>query len=414
MSKKEDPIVRLPKPVLGLNNVSPDTDLPEGSLVSATNVDIDKEGNVFRRKGYTLLYSGSNIHSLYKKYFVEGTDLKQINDTPTPDIIATGLNLNNYLAWESVNEEDVYSDGRMIRRISSQPFSAPTPPSNPSLSPSTGSLFAGIYQVTVAFLQAGEIGGALLASSITVNDNAGITLSNIAQAPGCEIVVFCTTQNGEQLYHNITLSEGTTSFTIYNSRKHTYSVDTQFMDPLPPGHILRHFNARLYSAIDNVLWFSRPMRYGLCKYSEDFMQFAAKITIVQAVDDGLFVVADKTYFLAGDDPEDFTQVLVSPDTAIEGTGISVGGAVFGLDGDSKVAYWFSSKGAVLGSAGGQIKQLTEDRLAVDEGISRGATLFKEVDGIRQMVTSLQKGAQSSFQFGAQATTQIIRNGVIVT
>ena len=71
---------------LGMNNVSPDTDLPEGSLVSAINVDIDKEGNVFSRNGYEQIYSGE-VHSLYKRYFVEGSELKLLN----PDNTATAV-----------------------------------------------------------------------------------------------------------------------------------------------------------------------------------------------------------------------------------------------------------------------------------------------------------------------------------
>ena len=60
----------------GKNNVAPDTDLPENSLVEALNVDLDEQGNAYRRSGYTKIYSGSDIHSLFERYFVENTYLK--------------------------------------------------------------------------------------------------------------------------------------------------------------------------------------------------------------------------------------------------------------------------------------------------------------------------------------------------
>ena len=404
--------IELLKPLLGLNNVSPETDLPENSLTQALNVNLDKEGNVYSRKGYTKIYSATNeTHSLYKQYFQDGSELKIIIDGST---IATGLNPNAYLAWETVNLEPIYSDGQLIRRVPDEPFSVPTPPSQPTIKTTTGNLFAGIYQVTICFVKQGEQGGALLASDLLVEDNSGITLSNLPQADGCDIAVFCTTQNGETLYLNQILVAGTTAFTIYNTKNNTLICDTQFMEPLPAGHILRHFNARLYSAYDNVLYYSRPSRYGLCKLGEDFFQFVSKITIVQPVDDGIFIVSDKTYFLTGNDPDEMTLITVSPDTAIEGTGITASASVFAIDGDSLVAYWFSNKGAMIGMPGGAIKQFTDNRLAIDADIESGTTVYKEVEGIRQMITNLQKGAQSNFQFGAQATTQIIRNGVIVT
>jgi len=402
--------VNLGKFSAGINNVAPDTDLPEGSLVTATNVDLDKEGNVYSRKGYTKVYSGSNIHSLFKGYFVEGSELRDISGT----VYDTGLSASHSLAWDTILGEQYYSDGTFLKTLNYGLAGLPTPPNNPVLSSTSGLLDNGIYQVAIVYQDpnTGEIGGALLASTITAN---GILLSNIPVSPdGYDVVVYCSTQNGEELYQNGVVPNGMTNYTIINSRESTKILDTQFMEPLPGGHIIRHFKARLYVANGNVLWFSEAFRYGLRKTNKDFFQFPSKITIVQPVSDGLYVVADKTYFLAGTEPKNMQQTVVSTDYGIEGTGIAVGGNSFGFESDTEVGYWFSNTGAVLGLPGGALKNITEDRLALEQDLSLGATMYKETGGIRQMITSFRnKGTNSVNQFSSQITSQIIRNGVII-
>ena len=62
---------KLRKPVLGIDQLSDETNLLTDvqkritSLREATNVDIDSEGNVGRRKGYSLKIAGSGYHSMY-------------------------------------------------------------------------------------------------------------------------------------------------------------------------------------------------------------------------------------------------------------------------------------------------------------------------------------------------------------
>lgn len=399
----------------GLNNVSPDTDLPEHSLVSAINVNIDKEGNILRRKGYTQVHSGTNIHSLFNNYFAEGSLLKDLDN----NVMYSNLSLTKFLAWEKVLGVHYYSDGDTLRTVEYGKAGVDTPSNNASFTITSGLLDTGTYQVAIAWRNntTGEVGGVNLASSIDIIiTNGGILVSNIPiNSDGYDTVIYCSTQNGKELYQNGIVFNGLTNYTIINSSKSTSILNTQFMEPLPGGHIIRHFKARLYIARDNVLWYSESFRYGLRKTSQDFFQFPSKILIVQAVSDGLFVVADKTYFLAGTDPKSMNQTVVSEDKAIEGTGISIGGQSFGLEADIEVGYWFSDKGAILGLPEGKLKLLTEDRLALETGFISGTTMLKEQNGTKQMITSFNsKGTQSNMEYGAQATAAIYRNGILVT
>jgi hypothetical protein len=405
----------------GINNIAPDTDLPEGSLVSAVNVDIDKEGNISQCEGYEQIYSGEGIHSFYKRYFAEKSELKYLEDDNTATVIDSELRQDSYLAWETILGDLYYSDGLNNRIVNKGKWGIPTPISNSLLTESAGLLNAGIYQVALCYRnsETGEIGGAKLALTINISDKGAISCSNMPVShDGYDIVVYVSVENGTELYQNGIVPNGSDSYTIINSRKSTRILNTQFMEPLPGGHILRHFNARLYVARGNVVWFSEAFRYGLRKTSKNFFQFPSKVTILQPVIDGLFIVADKTYFLQGSEPKDMVQRVVSKHTAIEGTGKTMGGETFAVDGEPGagllVGYWFSNTGAVLGMAGGAMKELTDDRFAIPTDLKYGNTTYKKVNGIKQMITSFtNNGNASSFAFGAQATGTIIRNGVVI-
>jgi len=410
--------INLGKFSAGINNVAPDTNLPESSLRSAINVNLDKEGNVISRKGYTRLYSGEDIHSVFDNYFVESSELKQLDlITNIPTIIADELQTRRHLAWLNLMGTVIYSNGLDIRSIPNNLFGIPTPPNNPLLTQTSGNLPFGTYQVAIVYQDTitGEIGGASLASKIHIADKAGIEVSNIPSAPqGYNVIIYCSTQNGEALYKNIVLNNGIDTHIIFDSEESTRVLDTQFMCPLLGGHILRHFKARLYVARDNVLWYSKAMRYGLHNPSEDFFQFASKITIVQPVTDGIYIVADKTYFLSGTEPKKMSLSVVSKDEGIEGTGITMEGDAFGLGADIEVGYWFSKKGATLGLPKGELKDITSDRLAINEDMQQGVSLYREVEGIKQLITSITKsGNDNGFKFGEQMTSSIYRNGVLV-
>ena len=61
----------IPKPIQGIDQLSDETSLiadAEGNVLVArelVNIDIDRQGNLSRRKGSTLQKSGSGYHSLY-------------------------------------------------------------------------------------------------------------------------------------------------------------------------------------------------------------------------------------------------------------------------------------------------------------------------------------------------------------
>ena len=405
----------------GANNVSKETDLPEGSLRSAENVDIDNAGNVRLRRGYQQIYSGSNIHSLYKRLFVEGSDLKYLEQDNTATLIQSSLT-SNKLKYCEFNDTVFCTDGDHNWQIQNKQInrSGILPPSNnASIGISTsGAIPSGQYQVAVQFMHnvTGEFSAASDIGVIIVNPNQTIYLTNIPQPESVDesILVYISLHDGTILYHDITLNAGVTEYTVANIKQDTHSLETQNYGLLPGGSEIAYSNGRVFIAKGNMVWYSEPMWYGQTNPSHNFWQFTSNITILLALDDGIFVVADETYFIPTGKPEEATLESVDPVAGIPGTGLVVKAEHFGLDTVGDVAYWFTPRGAVLGLPDGSIKFLSETRLSVPQ-VSSGASMYTESDSIRQIVTSMNKTGGTRSKVGANdsATIQIIRNGVEV-
>lgn len=414
--------INLGKFPLGKNNVSPETDLPEGALREALNVDIDKEGNVSLRDGYELVYSGSDIHSLYKNYFIESGVLKYLESDNSATIISSSFS-NNNVAYCDLNGKIVCTDGsnnwllnnKLLARLGVK-----SPLSTPTLSTITGSLPAGQYQIAIQFFDSntGEFSGSSEITSISVDGSQSIQLNDIPQPDdiGCFIMIYASVNNGSELYHIATVPHGTTNHTIHSISSNNPELWTQNLSPLPAGHAIAYCKGRLYIANDNVVWYSEPQHYGLHKTSKNFWQFPDRVTVLIAVEIGLFIVSDQTYFIPGSKPEEAYLNILDDAVAVEGTAINESAENFGIQTTGDIAYWFSNKGPVIGLQDGTIQFLTDKRVASPASLTAGATLYKEHEGVRQMITSMTQaydGGLASIGASDSASITVIRNGVVI-
>ena len=400
----------------GMNNIAKETSLPEGSLREAINVDIDDAGNTRLREGYELLYSGSGIGSLYERYFREGTELKYLNDDNTATVVT---NVEGKVRYTKLNERIYYTDGYsngILDGIVSTPLSVETPKTFEVAHSSIGSLEPGLYLVTCAYLSPeGILSGAPITTEIKLFSTGGITVTVPQPIIPGKIVIYCTPGNSPVLHEQAILNYGINTYTISSIGKSVRTCSTQFMDPMPPGQIIEYYKGKLYIAHGNELWFSEPHRYGLTIPSKNFFYFPDRITVCVAVDNGIYVVSDKTYFITFSKTEEATMKEVSQNKAVEGTSLKIPGSSFGFEFESDLAYWFSEEGAVVGLPNGQIHNLTDDVLAVSDNTSKvGTSLQREYNGIKQIISSMPKGGEvSSLQSNDTATLTVIRNGIVI-
>lgn len=420
---KENKTVSLSPFSKGMNNVQKESKLPEGSLDSAINVDIGDTGVVRRRERYKQIYTGINLSCLYRRFFVENDNLCKLLADNTAQVVNGDITSFD-ISYTQLNNETYYTDGTYVYSALDHKRIGLQRPSfyDTTVHEGTGLLRAGEYQISLCFVRpsTGEFSGATNFHIVTVDkDNSSIELTNIDQGNPNEsysINVYLSDTNGSELYHYVTVLSGTSTVDIKEATQNKHRITTLNMMSLIGGEILNSFNGRLYVAKDKTLYYSQALWYGLYKPSTDFYSFSAPITNVLIVDDGVYVTADKTYFIQGNDPTNASLREVSNLQGIKGTGLTLDASYFNLEYNGKVAYWMSNKGGVIGLPGGTIQEFSKDRLAVPKDITQGSATYIEHDGIHKVITSLSTlGNDTLNTLGASdnATAKIIRNGVVI-
>ena len=168
---------------------------------------------------------------------------------------------------------------------------------------------------------------------------------------------------------------------------------------IPAGRIIRQHNGRLYVADGKTIWYTLPFSETV-DFDNGFLQYEHDVTIMESVVGGLWVVADKTYFLAGGDPQEFVQREALEYGAVYGTSVKLkqGGVC-----------WFSTKGAVIAGDGGEIRNIQEKHVAPDVATT-GAGLLREKDGLVSFIASLRDAVPSGMAAKSFMNMEVVRRG----
>jgi hypothetical protein len=382
-------------PFLGVDNRRPDHRLAATErgrkagdyLRNAVNVDLSASGTLTRRPGTTLAVAGTNCHSLWSeadaRLFVEGDTLHALDHALAKTALRTGLTPGMRMSYCVAGTDVYYTNGVVLERLRNGvcvPAGVPVPNPAPTVTATNGgSLPEGRYQVALTRRAAdGEESGSTVPVQVSVPADGVITVSGIDCGTDYASV-YLTPPNGDLLFRADVLPVGQTSLTIPVMPQLGGRCQTLLMRPMPAGHIVRYRNGRLLVAAGDALYYSEPYAPALHNPARGYIPFAARITVVEPVEGGVFVVTDKTWFLAGDDIDKADPVEVLPYGAVEGTG--------GRSPVGTTAWWFSTRGMVEGAADGSVKNLQEEHVAVGSAAA-GATHYREHDGMRHLVSSL--------------------------
>ena len=411
------PISQGPWPV-GMNNRQAAHALPvdqNGRMVSlrnAVNVDLDNAGKPSRRQGFTKIAAATGAHSGFAceagVFFMDGQRLKQLHDDDT--VTDLGGMSGSQVAWAYANDHVYLSDGLVNKRITGgtlHDWGIPVP-GQPIMHgvAGSGTFAAGKYLGAVTYIDVdGRESGACATVQADISANSAIVFANLPVSANADVVavrIYMSLANGSQLFHAGTVGHGQASATISaDTIGAGKPIATQFMSPMPPGRILREYKGRMLVASGPVVWISEPYAHDLVHRGRGFLQFPADVTVVEPVDGGVFVVADKTYFMAGSGPADWAQRLPVLDY----------GAVFGtaVRDRNNLPIWQSELGPVMGLPDGQAKNLTEAHVAQDSGTT-GAGLYRERDGLRQFIASIQDPSMSRLAAQDWMDMEVIRRG----
>ncbi len=154
------------------------------------------------------------------------------------------------------------------------------------------------------------------------------------------------------------------------------SVTKEFKQVMPGGELAEWYKGRLYISYGNLLYFSdagTPWQYDLRK---NIFQFEEDISMIVAVNDGLFISSDKTYFLSGTSPDKMERKEVVEYKAIRGTSRKIRDIQVGVNKLDEGILWVSEKGICVGGQGGFFDNLTVSNYVMPE-ITEGSSAMRD-------------------------------------
>lgn len=421
----------------GIDNRNPETKVRPGYVRDMVNVDPTRDGQMpARRLGRDApFYVGSRVHSAWGDgafpwlVFVDSDVLygkQSRDDAPVPLRLLTS---DEPMSYAQVNSELYFSNGTDagVLRIDGEahPWACEAPAGQSTLvATPNGGMPAGAYQVAITYRDVlGRESGTGRAAVIAVPAGGGIALNSLPQPADIGVVtvrIYVTEVNGEVLYHAGDIPRGMLSAHIaHGPRK--MPLRTQFQTPLPPGHLVGVGHGRLFVARGRTVFWSDTLRYGQGVLADNTYRVGMQgdsLDLLAPVADGMdgagvYVAAgQRTYWLGGADPKDWRQVMAYPAGVVAGTLAWASGEVWGLDSRTPVPSWLARNGQFcVGLPGGQIVSYNADTAAT-EGGEYGASLIRDANGQRHMVTTL-RGPTAGAAVGDQWSVEVRRNGVLL-
>lgn len=269
----------------------------------------------------------------------------------------------------------------------------PWSPQKPAFEVSTegGGLQPGRYKVAVVAGDAARRRSACDVKTVDVVDGQAIRVT--AQQGRA----YVSSANGATLYY-----QGDVSGSLLCARvtDNTERLTVEGLAAMPASTVLCAHNAVLLAAVDKQLWVSKPYMPYLCDMATGFYLFKSEITNVVSCGQGVFITADKTYYLLLPETASPALSTVSEVDAVAGTAVTLpNGAVS----------WFTRRGAAIGGPDGTVTYPSDPHYAPAVS-ARGAAGFVDVDGTPAVITTLRGHASTSMAATSDACDlEIIRN-----
>lgn len=365
---------------LGIDNLSPQTALPKGTVTDAVNLDLAREGVLSRRDGYTkqgVLEEGSGLWTSAahgRSYCAANGVLYRVRMYPSFSITPIGsLGSSDTPSFCDLLDRVVVSTVAGCFTIDADdalvPLGVETPATPPMMADLSGGLAAGRYGVAFTALRGTEESGLSAIRFVDVAAGGGI-LMGVPTAPDQgvgKLRVYRTTPNGETLYAAAEVVAGAADFVLGNTSLGKQS-DTIYQTKIRGGQIVRHWKGRLLVARGRTLLVSESMCYGLMSERHGFLQFPNRIDLVEPVEGGIYVGSSSgVIFVRGNGPADWTQQKVSGFAPVFGTGAQIPAS--SLDEELtkaangfNVALWQSAEGYVIGLSDGRVLAPQASRL----------------------------------------------------
>lgn len=167
----------------------------------------------------------------------------------------------------------------------------------------------------------------------------------------------------------------------------------QFRSAPEPAQHIEYYNMRLYLGDNQTLWYTDAGALGRINKRFNNIPLDDEITMIKAVDDGIWVSTGdkygKIFFLSGNTPQSFTRIDKARYGIIQGSPVKINDAssIFPEIGISGKAVIFATKhGVCIGGNGGRFINLTYNKYKLTDN-RFGAGLLREIDNKVHYITT---------------------------
>lgn len=370
----------------GIDNRSARGRVKDGCVADAVNVVPTHDGGFTLRPGYRQVHSGTNVRGALAVgevvLLADGADLVEYNARSGASRVLrqiaevgafAGAVLNDELFFCTETETLRYKDG-IVRR-----WGVPTA-QEAQVTTTSGDAASqpGVYKIATTLVnEYGEESGVYRAQSVTVGEGRTLVVTPPATRTGYSTRVYVSAPNGDTMYLQAEAPAG--PLVLATVRDDTQRMVTEGESEPEPGYLVVAVGATIAVASRSSVWLTNPMRPHSRRYAHRFFQYPRPVGVLQACGSGLFVSADKTYYVSNVDAEAAQRVVLNY-PAISSTGVE-------LPGVDSVA-WMTPYGLAVGVEGGQVTLVSQDRFAPRVGDS-GASGVIECDGTQAVVTTMR-------------------------
>lgn len=356
-------------------------------LVRADNLNVTNTGLLEKRNGFTLSKAGS-YSSAYGTldfqhlFLVDGLALKNYEGSTLAALSSTAP-----MHWAEINGQVFFSNGTncgIINLDNSLMEWRWEIPSQPRVTPVTGSLPSGLYQVLCTYLLAdGRETGPSDPFEIVLSEGQALSISNIPHIAGAQTRIYIAPANSS-VYQLASTTTGSAMVWNFSNDALGEDMKTDGLDPLPSGvSYIQFFKGRVYAAQympkadQTVVWYSKPLGFHLFALNSDFFIVPGEVTMLAPTDDALIVGTSKrTHAYNGESLSELADYGVIP------------GQHWAND-DKRILFW-TTRGVCSALP---FTNLTEKSVSVAPGIKAGGTIVQQ-GGQKRYLVALQQGGSA--------------------
>lgn len=378
----------------GINNVLHAKRMRPSEFVRAVNVDVGNGKELTRRQGYSQASPNCHKNLFQAQGFMLATcdgDLTAIWPDTTRVMLYESLGVDRVWYCNLPDGRTAFSNG-LIQGITDgltiTGWGVPIPETIGTVTPIGGLLYAGDYQYQIAYVRDsdGREGGPAYSNAFPVAAG-GVWITGLPVRDGYSIRVYLTSLDGGEAYYAGTTTTDKFQFSGANYEL-TIPARLDMTYPCPSTATVSAMSrGRVLVADGSVLYASRVGQPEVFDIRRDFKQFTAPITLIQPVNDGVYVgTENELAFLAGTEFDKLQLVRVMHGRVALGSGVTAPGEKIKV-GDSVgrgvAMMCLVDGGIVAGFDGGSAIRLTENRYKTTA--AEVAATYRESNGIPQYI-----------------------------